>query len=398
MFKNNRNLLVIAVIAMVNALGYGIIIPILYSYSQKFGLTDFQNGLLFSVFSVCQFIATPFIGRLSDKHGRKPLLLISIIGTFISFLLMAFAPNMIVLFLARALDGITAGNFPVAAAVISDTTAPKDRAKGFGIIGAAFGFGFVFGPAISALTVGISIALPFIIAAVVTGIAVVLTAVVLEETNVHKGDVSDAPFFDLKRLVIAVFDERIGRILVVSLLYMFAFSMYVYAVQPYAVKVLGVNATRMSVLFTIAGLVGLIAQVLVIPRVTKRFGDKKPLVTALASAVVAFFGLYFIRSYVVFLGMLVVFYLANAFVNPLVQSLLSKEADERSQGSILGLNASYMSIGQILGPIVGGIIATISIPMPFLGGSVVSLLCVFLLIDHWRNSRRKSTAFSDLAA
>src|SRR6266852_5010677 len=121
MFKNNRNLFIIALIAVVNALGYGIIIPILYSYSKRFGLSDFQNGLLFALFSLCQFISTPFIGRMSDKYGRKPLLVVSILGTAISFLMMAFAPNVIFVFLARALDGLTAGNIPVASAVISDT-------------------------------------------------------------------------------------------------------------------------------------------------------------------------------------------------------------------------------------------------------------------------------------
>src|SRR5438270_122372 len=102
MFKNNRNLLIIALIALVNMLGYGIVIPILYAYSKKFGLSDFQNGLLFATFSICQFIATPIIGRLSDKYGRKPLLLISIIGTAASFFTMAFAPNALFLFVARA--------------------------------------------------------------------------------------------------------------------------------------------------------------------------------------------------------------------------------------------------------------------------------------------------------
>src|SRR3989344_5698530 len=141
----NRNFLIIAFIALVNALGYGIIIPILYSYSLKFGLNDFQNGLLFSLFSICQFASTPLIGRMSDKFGRKPLLLISIGGTAVSFFMAAFAPSALFLFLARALDGITAGNIPVVAAVISDTTEPKDRARGFGIIGASFGFVFIFG-------------------------------------------------------------------------------------------------------------------------------------------------------------------------------------------------------------------------------------------------------------
>ena len=196
MFKANRNLIIIAIIVVVNALGYAIIIPILYPYSVKFGLTDFQNGLLFALFSICQFISTPIIGRLSDKYGRKPLLVGSIIGTAFSFIIMAFAPNAAFLFIARALDGITAGNIPVAMAVISDSTSQEDRAKGFGIIGAAFGFGFIFGPVISGLTVGISSALPFIIAAVITTIAVIITAVFLPETNKHIGEVKHGKLFD----------------------------------------------------------------------------------------------------------------------------------------------------------------------------------------------------------
>src|SRR3989338_2549905 len=187
MFRQNRNLLIIALIAVVNALGYGIIIPVLYSYSLKYGLSDFQNGLLFSLLSICQFISTPIIGRMSDKYGRRPLLIISILGTAISFFIMAFAPSAIFLFLARALDGITAGNIPVAYAIISDTTEPKDRAKGFGIICAAFGFGFTFGPAIAALPLHWGSAAPFLIAAAIAIIAVILTAVLLPETNKHIG-------------------------------------------------------------------------------------------------------------------------------------------------------------------------------------------------------------------
>ena len=160
----NRNVLIVSLIAVVNALGYGIIIPILYSYSQKFGLSDFDNGLLFSLFSVSQFFSTPIIGRMSDKFGRRPILVLSPLGTAISFFMAAFAPSAFILFLSRALDGITAGNFPAAAAVISDSTDLKDRAKGFGIIGASFGFGFVFGPAIAAATVGFGTNVPFIIA------------------------------------------------------------------------------------------------------------------------------------------------------------------------------------------------------------------------------------------
>src|SRR3989344_1268272 len=189
MLKNtNRNVLIVALIALVNMLGYGIIIPILYAYSKKFGLTDFQNGLLFASFSIGQFIATPIIGRLSDKYGRRPLLLVSIIGTAISFFMMAFAPSAIFLFLARLLDGLTAGNIPVAFAVISDSTKQEERAKAFGLVLGGFYFGFVGGPAISAFSVGINVALPFIIAGIVTLLAVAITWLYLPETNIHMGE------------------------------------------------------------------------------------------------------------------------------------------------------------------------------------------------------------------
>ncbi|MEK7551691.1 MAG: MFS transporter, partial [Patescibacteria group bacterium] len=277
----NRNLLIIALIAVVNALGYGIIIPILYSYSVKFGLSDFQNGLLFSLFSICQFLATPIIGRLSDKYGRRPLLMISIAGTAVSFFMTAFAPNAIILFLARALDGITAGNIPVASAVISDTTKPKDRAKGFGVIGASFGFGFIFGPAISALTVGIDAAVPFIIAGIISTIAVILTYLFLPETNKHIGEVKKGKLFDFSKLVHAAIDPNVGTTLLIMLVYSFSFGMLLYAFQPFSVKALGLSANEISGLFTLFGVVGLVTQIVFLPKITKILGDKKTFVFSL---------------------------------------------------------------------------------------------------------------------
>lgn len=378
MFKNNRNLFIISLIAVVNALGYGIIIPILYSYSRKFGLTDLQNGLLFSLFSLCQFLSTPVIGRLSDKFGRKPLLVISLMGTVVSFIMMAFAPSALFLFIARAIDGLTAGNFPVAMAVISDTTEIKDRAKGFGIIGAAFGFGFVAGPAISALTVGINQSLPFIIAAAITLVSVILTAVLLPETNKHIGETKHSKLFDFPKLAKAITDKDVGNTLLVSLLFSLAFGLLIFAYQPFGVKILNLNATQIAVTFTAFGIVGFLAQAVIIPQVSKRVQEKKILVNALVIAVIGFFAIFIAKSYLFFIVASVLVSLSNAFVQPIIQSLLSKETDEKSQGEMLGVNASYMSIGTIFGPIIGGALATLSIPVPFLGGSIFCIICVLV--------------------
>lgn len=389
----NRNFLIIALIALVNALGYGIIIPVLYSYSRKFGLSDFQNGLLFSVFSIFQFLSTPVIGRLSDKYGRRPLLIISLLGTALSFFMMAFAPSALFLFLARALDGITAGNIPVASAVISDTTKPEERAKGFGILGASFGFGFVFGPAISAFTVGINAALPFIVAGVVSLIAVIATTIFLPETNKHIGEVKESKFFNFKRLIHALTDENVGTTLLTTFFYSFALSLLIFSYQPFSVKVLELSANKISILFTLFGIVGLITQVFLLHRLTKRFGLKNTFIASFLVISIIFFAFFFIRNPLIFAFASVLWGFSNSLINPLIQTILSKETDEKSQGSIQGLNASYLSIGMILGPIIGGVLASISIPLPFLAAAGFSLICFFLAFHVLKRGVRKETAF-----
>lgn len=393
MFRQNKNLLIVAIIAIVNALGYGIIIPILYSYSVKYGLSDFENGLLFSLFSICQFISTPIIGRLSDKYGRKPLLVISIAGTAVSFFMAAFAPSAIFLFIARALDGLTAGNLPVASAVIADTTAEKDRAKGFGIIGASFGFGFVFGPAISALTVGFGGNIPFIIAGIVTTIAVAITQIFLKETNKHMGEVKKDKLFDFVKMAKISIDPNVGVTFLITLFWAFAFGMLIYAFQPFAVKVLNLTASQISQTFTLFGVVGLITQVIILPKVTKLLGEKRTFNISLALLALGFLGLSQARSLPVFIGISVLFGFANSFVMPLIQTILSKETDEKSQGSIQGLNASYVAIGTIFGPIIGGLLATKSVPLPLAAGSLMCAICVPLSFKVLKRGIPKESAF-----
>ncbi len=394
MFRNNRNTLIIALIAVVNALGYGIIIPIQYSYGLTYGLSDFQNGLLFSLFSFCQFLATPIIGRLSDKYGRRPLLITSIAGTALSFFMMAFAPNALFLFIARALDGITAGNIPVASAVISDTTTKENRARGFGIIGASFGFGFVFGPAISGLTVGISSHLPFIIAGTIALIAVVITTIFLPETNKHIGEVKKEKLFNFKALWHSLFAPATGPVFLITFFYFLAFACaIIYGFQPFTQKILGVTITQNAYLFTLFGTIGLLSQVFLVQRFVKKFGLRKAFSSAIIITAGSFLLMFLSRSLAVFVIAAVGLGLFNGFAQTLIPTILSRETDERSQGTMLGLNASYQSMGMIFGPILGGVLATFAIPLPLLAGAVILLLCFFLSFRVLRPGVHKESAF-----
>lgn len=390
----NRNLLIIALIALVNMLGYGIVIPILYAYSKKYGLTDFQNGLLFAIYSICQFISTPLIGRLSDKYGRRPTLLLSIIGTVVSFFMMAFAPGPIFLFIARAIDGLTAGNIPVVFAVISDSTKPEERAKAFGFIGSAFSFGFVFGPAISAFTVGLGSGVPFMIAGIITVIAAVLTALYLPETNKHMGEVKKGKLFDFHLLVKTLFDPNVGATFIISLIFYLAFACaLLYGFQPFTLEVLKISQSQNAILFTLFGVVGLISQNLFVHRISKKLGMKKAFSSGILFTSLALLIMFFSRSLPVFVGASILLGVFNSVVQTLIPTIISQEADAKSQGSIMGLNSSYQSIGMTIGPILGGVIATVAIPLTFLAGSIFVLVCFLLSFRVLRSGARKESAF-----
>lgn len=389
----NKNLFLVGIVAVVNSLGYGIIIPVLYTYSKKFGLSDIQNGLLFSLFSLCQLISTPIIGRLSDKYGRKPLLSLSLIGSAISFFMMAFAPSAIFLFIARALDGITAGNIPVISAVISDSTDEKNRGKGFAILGASFGLGFVFGPAISSFTVGISAALPFVIAGVVSLVAVLVTVIVLKETNIHIGEVKEKRMFDLNAIKRELSDKNIVYILSILFFYALAFNMFIYSFQPFAINMLKIDAIHISWIFTSIGIVGLLTQALIFPKISKIFNLRKTFVTSLIGLGLVFFLLSFSTSYPYFVLVLMAMSFTNSFVGPLSQTFLSQSADAKSQGSIQGLGSTFTSLGQVIGPLIGGLVSSYALKYSFVGSSLFIVICIFLSKKLLRAHFTKESAF-----
>src|SRR5471030_2637778 len=180
-----RPLLIIFLTIFVNLVGFGIIVPLLPFYAQTFGASPIVIGLLFAVFSLCQLVAAPALGDLSDRYGRRPILIFSLLGTVVSFVMLAVAHSIAMLFLARVVDGLSGGNISTARAYVADITEPKDRARAYGFIGAAFGLGFVLGPALSGILAGISITAPIWVAAALTLAATAMAWLWLPET-VHR--------------------------------------------------------------------------------------------------------------------------------------------------------------------------------------------------------------------
>src|SRR5438552_14202969 len=226
-----RPLFIIFLTIFVNLIGFGIIIPLLPFYAQTFGASPAVIGLLFAVFSISQLAAAPVLGHLSDQYGRRPVLIFSLAGTVASFVMLALAHSLTMLFLARIVDGLSGGNISTARAYVADITEPKDRARAYGFIGAAFGLGFILGPALSGVLAKVSYTAPIWAAAALTLVATVMAWGWLPET-VHRAQAGTGnPFRYLPELLAR---PILRRVLVIDFVYWFAFAVFQTTVAAFA--------------------------------------------------------------------------------------------------------------------------------------------------------------------
>jgi MFS family permease len=350
-----RTFWIIALIALINSLSFTILIPTIYLYGKQFGLNDFQTSLLFSIYSLAQFFATPVIGKLSDRYGRKPLLIISLIGTVVANIGAGFAPTASLLFLARLLDGITGGNVSVAQAAIADITTPEDRAKGFGIFGAAFGLGFILGPIISLLAQKISLGASFVASGGIAAIALVITIFLLPETL--KSPSSQAHnIFDLglDNLVRGLFIPKVGILLLINLCIGTTFTIFTFAFQPYFIQVLHQNNEGLTMIFILFGLLGVAMQTKGVGLLTRKFSVTSIFLLALFVRSTSFVLMPIWPSLTYFVVVSILFSIFNSLVQPMVNTLISLNAKPEEQGVVIGLNASYLSVANAIGPVIAG--------------------------------------------
>lgn len=382
----NRNFWIIALIAFINSLSLTILIPTIYVYGKHFGLSDFQASLLFATYSIAQFIATPIIGKLSDRFGRKPLLVVSLAGTVVANFMAGTATTASVFFLARFLDGITGGNNSVAQAVISDVTSRENRAKGFGIFGAAFGLGFILGPAISLLAQHISLGASFLASGVIALVALLITMFFLPETITNTAEKAHNIFdLGLGNLIKGLTIPRVGILLIINFFIGTTFTIFSYAFQPYFINVLGQNSKSLTLMFVLFGVLGLIMQTWGVQILTRKFKLTFILFLALFIRSISFILMPIWPGLVYFVGVTILFSIFNSLVQPMINTLISLNAKPKEQGTAMGINSSYLSISNAFGPVIAGMLihqsnpATYGHPLYLAGGLtfLVLLLAVF---------------------
>jgi MFS transporter, DHA1 family, tetracycline resistance protein len=362
-------LLPIFLIVAVDVLGLTIMIPLLPFYAEKMGASPALVGMLISVYAICQLVSGPLLGRASDFTGRKPLLLLSQVGTFIGFLILAFAPNLWIVFLARVIDGATAGNLSLAQAYISDVTKPEDRAKSFGVIGIAFGMGFLIGPAISGYLAQFDYRDPIFAAAALSATSILATYFLLPRTPpaiAPSGDASDAPggrrlsLFQWGEYARYFRDPELAPRLWQFLSFCVAFAMFTAGFSLFAERRLewhGVPFGPKQVGYTwaYAGFLGVFLQGPALGKMVKRFGERALNRVGFASYALGYTTLGFCFSIPVLIVATTIS-TVGSLVRPTLTSLITKATPREEQGVVLGLTQSLNSVAQIAAPPLAGLL------------------------------------------
>jgi DHA1 family tetracycline resistance protein-like MFS transporter len=354
----------IFLIVSVDVLGLTIILPLLPFYAEHFGASPTVVGLLVSTYAFCQLIAGPMLGRLSDRTGRRPLLLVSQMGTFIGFLILAFANSLWLVFLSRIIDGLTAGNLSLAQAYISDVTQPEERAKSFGLIGIAFGMGFLIGPGISGYLSQFGYQYPILVAAGLSLTSILATYFLLPTTKpVASDDAVPRKFtlLDWGNYVRYFRQPGLAPLLWQFFAFTFTFSMFMsgfalFAERRFTWQGRPFGPREVGFVLAYLGFLGVILQGGLIGRLVKAFGEQKLLRAGFFLGMVGLAALGFTYTIPMLLVFSAISSSGTGVVRPVATSLITQKASRSEQGVVLGLTQSLNSVSAIIAPAISGLL------------------------------------------
>jgi DHA1 family tetracycline resistance protein-like MFS transporter len=375
-----RPLLIIFLTIFVNLVGFGIIVPLLPFYAERFNASPLVIGLLFAIFSLCQLVASPVLGDWSDRYGRRPVLVFSLAGTVVSFVMLALAQSVVMLFLARMVDGLSGGNISTARAYVADITEPKDRARAFGLIGAAFGLGFIIGPALSGVLAQVSITAPIWAAAGITLAATLMAWFWLPET-VHRAHAGTGmPFRNVAEMM-----QRPGlrRVLAIDFIYWFSFAIFQTTFALFASARFGFDAARTGYFLAGFGVLGAIIQGGFIRPIVHRLGDKPTLILGLLCGASGLVAAALAHSAPIFAISLVPLAFAIGFGHPTMSSLVSRAARGEEQGRVQGAASAMESLGRTIGPVWGNAsLQRFGEAVPYLSAAGFLVMTLLVLLGY----------------
>lgn len=363
--KPKNALLPIFLIVVVDILGMTLILPLLPFYAERYGASPQVVGLLITTYALCQLLAGPILGKLSDRYGRRPLLIVSQIGTFAGFLVLGWAKTLIWIFFSRFLDGITAGNLSLAQAYISDVTEPQNRAKAFGVIGVAFGLGFLIGPALSGYLAQFDYAYPAYAAAALSFTSILCTYFLLPQVVPHAEEEASGPggkrlglldwgayvqYFrrpELASLLVQFFSFCVMFSLFINGFALFAERRFLVGGRPFGPKEVGY-------LYAYSGFLGLIIQGGLLGRLVKRFGEKPLARTGFVSAAVGLTALAYTYPVAMIIPVFTFVAYGTGVLRPTLTSQITQHVSRREQGVVLGLTQSLNSTSSIISPLIAG--------------------------------------------
>jgi len=438
-----RKVVPIFVIVLIDLLGLTVIIPLLPLYAAGFNATPVVIGVVGASYPVMQFIGAPVLGRLSDRYGRKPVLVISQIGTFTGFIILGYASSLWMLVFSRVIDGISGANIATAQAVITDSTTEKNRTQGLGLIGAAFGIGFILGPAIAfgALTVtGNNYSAPAFLAAGFSLMSILLTVFWLPETlpKEERNRTQGKPIFSINALWEALNHPAVGFLLVLLFAQQVAFGGFERMLALFTLTQMGMNASRNAGIFVYVGFIVVVVQVYFLGRWSKRFGDRRLVYLGLAALSIGMLAFAFTprvpmpgysraeledelstggiqgaestsrgefgidlpedggsgwNGIAWVLASMIPLSVGGGVLQPALNSLVTKRVEHQEVGGMLGISTSLLSAANVIAPLLGGVIfQEISPRAPFLLGGVIMAMLLVLAIKLIRPAENQLSA------
>lgn len=375
-------------IVFINLMGFGVVIPLMPFYVLHLGAGPELIILIFSFYSGAQFVTAPIWGRLSDKYGRKPILAWTMLATVLSYIILAYADSLWMLVLSRFVGGVAAGNIGITFAYMTDITTEEDRSKGMGLLGAAFGLGFIFGPAIGGILAGPDVATadyftPAIVAAGLSLVAFIGIVVLLPESlkpELRARLAQQKPVSLLQQISTVLSRRVLVMFVAMGFFFVSAWALLESILGFWANALFNFGPTHVGYLLVWMGTISVFIQGFLIGPLTRRFGEQNLLMTAMAISLVGFVALAASTTLVTLLLSTALLSISSGLFNPIASSLVSKEATEEDRGVVLGVYQGAGSLARMAGPAFAGpVFVWIGASVPFLVAAGLMVPCWFLI-------------------